>query len=97
MTDKPTDILIIEKICEDSGIKYYNENLRQIIKDVVTELYYSHQKLIFKLRIKHIDRAIFKYRQAKEKREIYNAKQYFKSCIVSAITETGLDELKPIE
>jgi hypothetical protein len=96
MTDRLTDIFIIEKIYEDSGVKYFDENIRKILEDVINELYSSHQGLIFKLRINHIDRAIFKYRLAKEQRKIYNTKQYFKSCILSAIIETGLDELEPL-
>lgn len=78
-------------------LKDIDDRVRQILKEVINELYYSHQRIIFKLRINHIDRAIFKYRLAKEKRKIYNTKQYFKSCIVSAIYETGLDELEPVE
>jgi hypothetical protein len=43
-----------------------------------------------KLRLNHIGRAIFKYRQAKETRCIRNTKQYFKTCIIRAVQETGL-------
>jgi hypothetical protein len=97
MTDRPTDQSFIEKIYEVSGVRNFNDSIRQILEDVIKELYYSQQDLICNLRLKHIDRAIFKYRQAKEKSHIWNTKQYFKSCIVSAILETGLDELESIE
>lgn len=97
MTDRLTDQLFINKIYEVSGVHYFNDNISQILKDVIKELYYSHQDLICNLRLNHIDRAICKYRQAKEKTCIWNTRQYFKSCIVSAIVETGLDELEPMD
>lgn len=97
MTDRPTDQLLIEKIYEVSGVCYFNDSMRLILEEVIKELYYSQQDLICNLRPNHIERAIFKYRQAKEKSRIWNTKQYFKSCIVSAILETGLDELEPID
>ena len=97
MTDRPTDQFYIEKICEVSGAYYYNDSIRQILEEVIKELFHSQQDLICSLRHNHIDRAIFKYRQAKEKTRIWNTKQYFKSCIVSAILEVGLDEMEPIE
>lgn len=96
MTKRPVDQAYIEKICEISGTCYFKDNMRLILEEVIKELFYSHhQDLVCNLRLKHIDRAIFKYRQAKEKKQIRNTKQYFKSCIVSAIKETDLDELDP--
>jgi hypothetical protein len=94
MTDRPTDRFLIEKLYDVCGVNYYYDELRLILEDVIKELYFSNQELIFKLRLNHIDRAIFKYRQAKEKRHIWNTKQYFKACIKSAILETGLDQLE---
>jgi hypothetical protein len=94
MTGKVTDILLIEKLFEVSGVENYTDNFNQIIKDIITELYYSHQETILKLRLKHIDRAIFKYRQASETRKIFNTKQYLKACILSAIVEAALDEIE---
>jgi len=96
MTDRPTDQLLIEKIYEVSGVYYFNDSIIQILEEVIKELFYTKQDLICNLRHNHINRAIFKYRQAKEKSPIWNTKQYFKSCIVSAILETGLDEMEPI-
>ena len=73
---------------------YFNDDLKDILECIIRELYYSKKHLILKLRLKHIDRAIYKFRQAKEKTLIHNTKQYFKACILSAILETGLDELE---
>jgi hypothetical protein len=97
MTDRLTDEFFIRNIFESSGISYFNNDLRNLLEDIIKELCYSNQELMLKLRLNHIDRAIFKYRQAKETRCIRNTKQYFKACIISAVQETGLDELEPIE
>lgn len=97
MTDRPKDRSYIEKLCEVSGACYFDDSMRLILEEVIKELFYSHQDIVCNLRSKHLDRAIFKYRLAKEKSRIWNTKQYFKSCILSAIKEVGLDELEPIE
>ncbi len=98
MTDKPTDRAYIEKIYEVSGTFYFDDSIRLILEEVIKELFYSHhQDLICNLQPNHISRAIFKYREAKEKNYIWNTKQYFKSCIVSAIKESELDDLAPID
>lgn len=89
----PTDQSLIEKLFEVSGVIYFNDDLRCILESVIKELYYSNREQILKLRTNHIDRAIWKFTQAKETRPIHNTKQYFKACILSAIEETGLDEL----
>lgn len=93
MLEIPTDQSLIEKLFEVSGVICFNDDLRFILESVIKELYYSHQEQVLKLRINHIDRAIWKFTHAKEKRTIHNTKQYFKACILSAILETGLDEL----
>jgi hypothetical protein len=97
MIDRPSDESLIKKLYEVSGVIYFYDNIRHILECVIRELYYSNKDLILKLRINHIDRAIHKFRQAKEKRPIYNTKQYFKACILSAVSETSLDELEPLE
>ena len=97
MTGRLTDESFIKSIYISSGVKYFNDDLRYFLEDVIEELCCSNQELMSKLRLNHIDRAIFKYRQAKEKRRIHNTKQYFKACIISALLETGLDELEPID
>jgi len=60
----------IEKIYSLASVDYFNDDLRTIIKDVINELYYSDTELVFRLRLNHIDRALFKFRQAKEKNRI---------------------------
>ena len=97
MTDRLTDISIINEIYQVSGVEYFNDSIKSILQEVIKDIYYSHSALVFKLRLKHLDRAIYKYRNAKEKTYIFNTRQYLKACIVSAILETDLEELEPIE
>lgn len=89
--------LILEKIYTASGTVYFDGELRPVLEEIIKELYFSHGELVFRLRLNHLDRAIFKFRQAKEKICIRNPKQYFKACIISAIQETALDNLEPID
>ena len=93
MDKQATSQLTINKIYNVSGVVYFNDDLRPFLEDVIKELYYSHGELVFRLRLNHIDRAIFKYRQARENNYIRNTKQYFKACIISSIKETALDDL----
>ena len=95
MTDRLTDEYSLEEIYEFAEIKYFYDDYRRLLESVIEELYHSNKSLLSKLRLKHIDRAIFKFRQAKEKTCIYDSKQYFKACVVSAIREVSLDELEP--
>ncbi|NSW92971.1 MAG: hypothetical protein HPY74_20410 [Firmicutes bacterium] len=97
MNNNPVDQSIINKIYETSGVAYFDNNLRPIIEDVIKELFYSHRELIFLLQLNHIDRALYKFRQAKGNNHIRNTKQYFKACIISAIKETVLDNLDLVE
>ena len=97
MTDRLTDISIINEIYQVSGVEYFNDSIKGILQEAIKDIYYSHRALIFKLKLKHLDRAIYKYRNAKEKTYIFNTRQYLKACIVSAILETDLEELEPIE
>jgi hypothetical protein len=97
ITDRLTDEFFIKNIYKSSGVSYFNNDLRGFLENAIKELCYSNRELMLKLRLNHIDRAIFKYKQAKETRCIRNSKQYFKACIVSAVQETCLDELESIE
>jgi hypothetical protein len=97
MTDRLTDQFFIHKIFESSGVDYYPNDLKDILRNIIEELCLSHKHLMPKLRLEHIDRAIFKYRQVKDKKIIRNTKQYIKACILSAIYELGLEELMPID
>ena len=97
MTDRLTDISIINEIYQVSKVEYFNDSIRDILQEAIKDIYYSHRALIFKLKLQHLDRAIYKYRNAKEKTYIFNTRQYLKACIVSAILETDLEELEPIE
>jgi hypothetical protein len=84
---------LIEKIYNESGVHYFNDELRPLLKIAIKELYYSQKQLMMKLRLHHIDRAVFKFRTANESTTIKNTKQYFKACITSAIIEVPFDEL----
>lgn len=81
------------RLFDVAEISNFNNDFRPFLEDVIKDIYYSHGDLIFQLRLSHIDRAIFKFKQAQEKTRIINTKQYFKSCIVSAIKEYGLNQL----
>lgn len=95
--DKLPAQLLYKKVCETSGVLYFDNDLRPFLEEVLKELCSSNSHLASQIRINHFDRAIFKFRQAKEKTFIRNTKQYFKACIVSAILETAFDELEPTE
>lgn len=97
MTDRLTDISIINEIYQVSGVDYFNDSIKGILQEVIKDIYYSHPVLIFKLKLKHLDRAIYKYRIAKEKTHIFNTRKYLTACIVSAILETDLEELELLE
>lgn len=88
---------MINKIYEVSGVTYFNNDLRYVIEDVIRDLFYTHQELILQLQLNHIDRALYKFRQAKANTHIRNTRQYFKACILSAIKETPLDDLDTVE
>ena len=94
-TDRPTDKSTIKNIYESCGLMYYSNDLQEILKEVIKELCRSDMELMYKLRINHIDKAIAKYMQAKEKICISNTKQYFKACIKSAVRESFLEESIP--
>jgi hypothetical protein len=90
---KPGDELAIEKICQNSGVHYFYGEFRLLIENVIEELYFSNRALVSRLKLQHIDRAMFKFKQAKRNTCIRNTRQYFKACIKSAIFETALEGL----
>lgn len=93
MNEKPSQ-LILKKIFDESGIAYFENDIRLLLEEVIKELYCSDYELILRLRLPHIDRAIFKFRQANEKTNIKNTKQYFKACLTSAVKETAFEILE---
>jgi hypothetical protein len=82
-----------DKLYEVSGVSNFGNDLRPLLEKVIKEIYYSHGDLVFQIRLNHIDRAIFKFRQASQKTRINNSLKYFKACLVSAVKENALDEL----
>ena len=89
MTDRRTDGLVL--LYAQCRVHCYDEGIRDFIMDAVKDLYRSDRTLLSRLQTEHIDRAIYKYRTAGEKRLIRNTLQYFKACIVSAIKEYDMD------
>jgi hypothetical protein len=85
--------LSIEDIYNQANIECYDIKLQNFIKDIISILYDSGWDPLTNIQIEHIDRAIFKYKEAKKTRKIYNTKNYFISCLRSAINETELDSL----
>lgn len=85
----------LAKIYKNSGAELFYDNTKFIIKDVIKELYATNKYDIYRLRLHHLDRAINKYKQAMFRTKIINTKQYFKMCILSAISEYGLEEIDP--
>lgn len=84
MTDRLTDFF------QKLGVYLFNDDLRPLIEDTIRDFYNSGDDDIDLLQLCHIDRAIFKFREASEKRVIFNTKNYFKACLKSAIKETGI-------
>jgi hypothetical protein len=82
-----------DKLYLEAGVVNFNDDLRPLLEDIIKDIYASHGELVLQLRLIHIDRAIFKFRQAQEKKQITNTKKYFKACLVSAIMESGLEQL----
>jgi len=91
--DKPE----LVRIFHSSGIRYFNSDMKPFLEETLRELYYSDPELASKVKLKHIDRAIFKFKNAKERTFICNTKQYFKACVSSAILETAFDNLESTE
>jgi hypothetical protein len=97
LIDKFAEQSFFENICYSSGVRLFDSNLRPLLEEILKELCRSNIELVSRIRVNHFDRAIFKFRQAKEKTCIRNTKQYFKACIISAVNETAFDALEPIE
>ena len=93
MDDRQTDMTFFTSVCNSSGVDHFSNDIRELLLVVIKEICDAHAELMQNLRIEHIDRAITKYAQAKKKQQIWNTKQYFKACILSAIRELGLEEI----
>jgi Zn/Cd-binding protein ZinT len=84
--------IAIEDIYYQSGLRYFNNNVKFLIQNVLLELYDSDYPLLSNIKLKHVDRAVFKYKQAADNKKIYNTKNYFKACLKSSLEELGIDE-----
>ena len=93
MVDRQTDMTFVNTIYEASGVDYFCNDIRELLLVVIKELCETQTEMMLQLRVEHLDRAIAKYTQAKKRQRIWNTKQYFKACILSAIRELGLEEI----
>lgn len=71
---------------------FQSEQLKDNIRNAITAAYNNPEtKAIIKhIQLEHIDRALAKFREAQEEKDIKNPKQYFLKCLLSAIEEYGL-------
>jgi hypothetical protein len=83
----------LENIYYQSGSIHYESNLRFLIEEILHDLHVANWPLLSYIRLEHIDRAVFKYIEASKTKKIFNTKNYFTSCIKSAVVELGIDEL----
>jgi hypothetical protein len=83
----------LENIYYQSGSRYYENNLRFLIEEVLHDLYSTSWPLLSFVRLNHIDRAVSKYIEVSKTRKIYHTKNYFYACIKSAVVELGIDEV----
>ena len=83
----------LENIYYQSGSRYYENNLRFLIEDVLHDLHSANWPLLSYLRLNHIDRAVSKYIEASKTKKIFHTKNYFRACIKSAVIELGIDEV----
>jgi hypothetical protein len=84
------DNINIEDIYNQAGVKYYDNDVQVFIKKIIFEMYQSNWHLLKNIQIYHIDHAIAKFKEARETKEIYNTKNYFKACLKSAIEELDI-------
>jgi hypothetical protein len=87
------DITRLEDLYYQAGVRYYNDNLKPLIKSVISDLYQANWPLLKNIQITHIDHAIFKYKEVSETKKIYNTKSYFRACLKSAIEELEINDL----
>jgi hypothetical protein len=87
----------LENIYIRAELHYFFDDVRDFLKLIIAELYNTNSSLLQKLRLHHIDRAIFKFQKARSEKVIHHEKQYFKACLLSSITETALDKFEPLD
>ena len=88
LTDKKNDGLT--DLFEKLNIYLFHDNYRPLIEETIKDLYCSNDKVIYLLKLSHIDRALFKFREAEEKQVIHHTKNYFRACLKSAVIETTI-------
>ena len=86
------DNINIEDIYNQAGVMYYDNDVEIFIKKIIFEIYQSNWQQLKNIQIYHIDHAISKFKEIREKKKIYNTKNYFKACLKSSLEELGIDE-----
>jgi predicted transcriptional regulator len=84
------------ELLEQAQIELFeSEDLKESITETISECLKdpASAKTIKKIKLEHIDIALDKYRAAQDEKEIKNPRLYFKKCLLSAITESGLKGL----
>ena len=81
----------LEQVYKKANIECFDDKLKYFIKETISTLYYSNWKPLENIQIEHIDRAIFKYKEASKNKKIYNTKNYFIACLKSAVHEMEID------
>jgi hypothetical protein len=84
------DNINIEDIYNQAGVMYYDNDVEIFIKKIIFEIYQSNWQQLKNIQIYHIDHAISKFKEIREKKKIYNTKNYFKACLKSAIEELDI-------
>lgn len=81
----------LKSIFHQAGIRYFNDNIKQMLKNAISDLYNLNPYFVKFICIEHLDRAIFKYREACKNQKIYNTRNYFTACLKSSIEELEID------
>jgi hypothetical protein len=82
----------LENLYYQAGVRYYHDDLKFLIQNVISDLYYADWSLLNFIRLEHVDRAVYKFKEASENKKIYNTRNYFRACLRSAIEELGIEE-----
>ena len=61
----------IEDIYNQAGIMYYDNDVEIFIKKIIFEIYQSNWQQLKNIQIYHIDHAISKFKEIREKKKIY--------------------------
>jgi hypothetical protein len=88
----------LENIYKQCNVDLFqiNPDLFLTIKEVIKQLYNAqgyYYNLIKNVRLEHIDLTTSNYKQAQQTKNIKNKVAYFKTCLVNAIIELGINNI----